>query len=512
MDNILEVKKLNIAIKNKILVKNISFTMQPSKILAIVGESGSGKSILSKAILRLNNEKYFSYPQGKILFKKNNILSKEATYFAPNKDIKIQQATGILRKLLGKNLGLIMQDPFLSLNPVQDIKKQIAETLIKHKLNKKLAIKTQVNKMLIEVGLESLCKIKKTYPHQLSGGQKQRVMIALSLISKPELLIADEPTTALDPKTQNEILDLLLKLKKKYNLALIFISHDLSLVKKIADKILVLSQGNIVEYNSSQEIFNNPKHPYTKKLINSHKFNLTKNKIYNQKIITIKNICASYKKGGFFIKQKQPIIENANLEIYKGETIGLIGSSGCGKSTLARILLRLQNSDSGQIIFAQNDITKLKQSQLRYLRKDMQIIFQDPFATLNPKMTIYQILKEGLIAHKIVNHDDIIISAIKEVGLKTEYLARFPNQFSGGQRQRIAIARAISLAPRFIILDEPTASLDVMAQKEILELLINLQKKHYISYLFISHNYDIIRAMSHRYFVLKDKRLQEFKF
>ena len=405
-----------------------------------------------------------------------------------------------------------MQDPFLSLNPVQDVKKQIAEILIKHKLANKSTARMLVNNMLKEVGLEFLCKTKKTYPHQLSGGQKQRIMIALSLIAKPELLIADEPTTALDPKTQNEILNLLIKLKKKYKLALIFISHDLNLVKKIADKILVLSQGKMIEFNDSKKIFTNPKQSYTKQLINAHKFNFIKNKIYDHKIITIKNICASYKKGGFFIKKKHSIIENINLEIHEGETIGLIGSSGCGKSTLARVLLRLQNSDSGQIIFAQHDITKLAQRQLRSLRKDMQIIFQDPFATLNPKMTIYQILSEGLIAHKVPNHHDIIISAIKEVGLENQYLNRFPAQFSGGQRQRIAIARAISLAPKFIILDEPTASLDVTAQKEILALLIKLQKKHHISYLFISHDYDIIRAMSHRYFILKDKKLQKFDF
>ena len=323
-------------------------------------------------------------------------------------------------------------------------------------------------------------------------------MIALALATKPDIIIADEPTTALDPQTQEEILNLLLKLKNKYQLSLIFISHNLQLVKKIADKILVLSQGKTVEYNDNKEIFSNPQTPYTQKLINATKFNFSKEKASDKKIIEIKNIYASYVKGGFFNHKKHNIIENISLTIYQGETVGLIGKSGCGKSSLARILLKLQNLDQGNIIFNNINISTLNNKKLRLLRKDMQIIFQDPFATLNPKMTIYQILKEGLLAHKITNYEEIIHNIIKEVGLPIEYLPRFPHQFSGGQRQRIAIARAISLSPKFIILDEPTASLDVQAQKEILQLLLNLQKKHHIAYLFISHDHAIIKAISNR--------------
>ena len=331
--------------------------------------------------------------------------------------VKIQQADSFLRSLLGKNIALIMQDPFLSLNPVHHIKKQIAETLKKHKLAKYREIPKLVNNMLKEVGLEELIKQPRTYPHQLSGGQKQRVMIALSLIAKPDILIADEPTTALDPKTQNEILNLLLRLKKKYKLALIFISHDLELVKKIADKILVISQGKMIEYNDNKEIFDNPQATYTKKLINATKFNFVKGKVRDQNIIRIEDLHVSYQKGSFFRKHKESIIEQANLEIFAGETVGLIGSSGSGKSTLARVLLKLQSNAGGKIIFNDIILNNIGRKQLRYLRKEMQIIFQDPFATLNPKMTIYQILCEGLKAHNIKDYDAIITSVIKEVGL-----------------------------------------------------------------------------------------------
>jgi microcin C transport system ATP-binding protein len=509
MENILKIAHLSIAIENKIVVKNISFALKAAETLAIIGESGCGKSIIAKAILRLNNEKYFTYPQGQIFFKNHNILKEQQKSYSLN---AIQQADHNLRNILGKNISLIMQDPFLSLNPVQDVKKQIAEKLIKHQLVAKDSVQHIVNKTLKEVGLEDLIQIKKTYPHQLSGGQKQRIMIAIALTTKPDIIIADEPTTALDPQTQQEILDLLSKLKGKYRLSLIFISHNLQLVKKIADKILVLSQGKAIEYNDSEEILKNPQHPYTKKLINATKLSFPDNKVNNQKIVEIKNIYASYVKGGFFNHKKNNIIENISLTIYQGETVGLIGKSGCGKSSLARILLKLQNCDQGKIIFKGTNITNLNKKNLRLLRKDMQIIFQDPFATLNPKMTIYQILKEGLLAHKIHNYKKIIKNIIKEVGLSIEYLPRFPHQFSGGQRQRIAIARAISLSPKFIILDEPTASLDVKAQKEILQLLFNLQKQHHISYLFISHDYEIIKAISNRAFILNNKILTPVDF
>ena len=499
MKNILTIKNLTISLSGNKLLEDISFELESGKTLAIVGESGSGKSLLAKAILRLNNENYFSYDKGEIVFSDINILDLAA------------------QKLFyrGKDIGLIMQDPFVSLNPVHHIKKQIGETLLQHNIVSKKSIADLVNKMLKLVGLSDLINYKKIYPHQLSGGQKQRVMIALSLIAKPKILIADEPTTSLDPKIEQDIIDLLLGLKKELSLSLIFISHDLSLVKKIADNILVLRAGKIVEYNDAQSIFNKAQAPYTKELLAAHTYNFSKNLVKKdaKAILTVHDLCLSYNIGNLFRKKKIDILKNISFKINIGETIGLIGNSAAGKSSLSKALLKLYDPTitevSGKVIFDDHELDKLRAEEVRKLRKNMQIIFQDPFATLNPKMTIYQILSEALQAHNIANIKEIIVNTIKEVGLEPNHLERFPHQFSGGQRQRVAIARALCLKPKFIILDEPTASLDVTAQKQLLELLIKLQNTHYIAYLFISHNHEIIKAISHRVFELRNGSIND---
>lgn len=495
MSIILSVKNLTITVDGSKLVENVSFNLESGKILAIIGESGSGKSLIAKSILRINNENSFSYPRGKIIYQQKDIL-----------DLSESQIN-----YRGKNIALITQDPFVSLNPLHHIKKQISESLLHHKLANKKDASDLVNTMLKEVELESLVPCDKIYPHQLSGGQKQRVMIAMSLIAKPEILIADEPTTSLDPRIQQEIIDLLLKLQRKLGISLIFISHDLNLIRKIADNVLVISQGKMVEYNSTKNIFNFPKKAYTKELTNSLKFNFTKNVIrtHNLPLLKVRNLSISYNLGVFLQKQKLTVIDDVSFDILPGETVGLIGSSGAGKSSLARVILKLQKDFTGKIIFNDIDLGSLKSDDLRRLRRDIQIVFQDPFATLNPKMTIYKIIAEGLKAHKIPNREAIINDVIKSVGLKKEYLTRFPSQFSGGQRQRIAMARALSLSPKFIILDEPTASLDATAQKELLLLLVDLQKKYNLSYLFISHDHKIIKEISHRRLMIENKKIIE---
>ncbi len=481
--HLLEIKNLDIFSKDQQFVSNVSFDLKQSEILAIIGESGSGKSLIAKAITRLNNEEYFNY-QGEIIFdKKDNIL-----LFNEKK----------INRFRGRDIGIIFQDPFVSLNPLHNIYKQVAERLICNKLASKKTAYKKATEILAEVGIDDVID-KNTYPHQLSGGQKQRVMIALAVIAKPKILIADEATTALDNDAQTEIINLLKNLVKKYKIGLIFITHDLLLVKNIADTLLILEKGNIVEYDKAEEIFKKPKNQYSKKLLNAHKFNLSKNTdISKYPLIEIKNLDINYDIGGFFIKKKKNIIKNFSLKIYQGETLALTGNSGSGKTTISKVLLQLKQDYLGEIFFQNIDLKTLSKEKLRLLRKDMQIVFQDPYATLNPKMNIFAILLESLKAHKIKNEEKLIKNVLLEVGLNEKDLYKYPHQFSGGQRQRIAIARSLILSPKFIVLDEPTASLDVISQKKIIKLLIDLQKKYKISYLFISHSQELVDVISHR--------------
>ena len=332
------------------------------------------------------------------------------------------------------------------------------------------------------------------------------INIALNIAAKPDILIADEPTTALDPDTEQEIILLLLSLQHKYHMSLIFITHNLKLVEQIADKILILKDGEVVETGESQKLFKDPQKKYSKQLLAAQNFDFKLQKYYKEVALNIDNLSLSYEQQKFLQKLHIPILNNISLKLHVGQTIGLIGKSGSGKTSLAKAILQFINYN-GSVIIGDIDLKKLTKNQLRRQRRDMQIIFQDPFATLNPKMTIKESIKEVLHAHNLKNSDKLILGAIKQVGLNEDILNRFPNQFSGGQRQRISIARAIILKPKFLILDEPTASLDVTSQKEILTLLLNLQKKLKISYLFITHDIDILNSFAHEIYKICNKNL-----
>lgn len=494
---ILSCKNLSIAHNQQNIVSKVNFTLKKQEFLAIVGESGSGKSLIAKTILRLNDEQVFSYAlDAEIKFHKENIL-------------KLQSAN--IRNIRGKDIGLIFQDPFLSLNPVHDIIWQIEELLINHKIYHKAKAREVARKILQEVGLaDILTRAKKIYPHQLSGGQRQRVNIALNIAAKPKILIADEPTTALDPETEKEIIALLLDLKEKYQMSLIFITHDLKLVEQIADHILVLKNGRVVESGEAQEILLKPQKTYTKTLLKAQNFAF-KLKQAGQKLrLSLKDVTISFTQKKFWSNVTTNILDNISLNLYAGQTIGLIGKSGSGKTSLAKAILQLSEYQ-GQIILEGKKLGSLTKAELREQRKNIQIIFQDPFATLNPKMTIRESFLEVIKSFNLQNAKEKIFDALNKVKLSKDCLDRYPNQFSGGQRQRISIARAIIVKPKILVLDEPTASLDVTTQKEILKLLLELQKKYAISYLFITHDVAILHSFAHQIYAIKSNKLERLK-
>ncbi len=483
-NQLVELKDFSLKLHAKTLLSSINFSLKKGEIVALIGESGSGKSLLAKAILRLNDEKIFNASKGQINFAGQDLL-------------KLTEEQ--LINLRGSEIGFITQDPFMSLNPLHHVKKQIAETLLLHqKLSKKAAL-AKVEALLKQIGLAKQASSKdKIYPHQLSGGQRQRVVIASAIINQPQLIIADEPTTALDPDTEAEIINLLKNIVKNLQVSLLFISHDLELVKSFADRVLVMQQGKIVEEGTVAQIFKKPHHAYTKALLAAKqlKLNLAEPNFYP--LLQLNKVELGYQQGGLFKKKYLAILKNISFKISQGETVGLIGPSGSGKTSLARAILGLTKISSGQIIFNGLYLDELSYAARRSLTRDMQIIFQDPYASLNPKMTIRQILVEGLKAHQIKHTDQLLIDAMLQVGLETEFLERYPWQFSGGQRQRIAIARALLLSPKLLILDEPTASLDSSSRAEIIKLLVKLQQQYQLSYLFISHDLELVKQISHR--------------
>ena len=481
MSKKIEIKNLSLSIANKTLVDDISFEINNGEITAIVGESGSGKSITCRQIIKINDKNFSS--KGQIIYNGFDLNS------ASEKQ---------MQKIRGNKISMIFQEPMTSLNPVQHIHKQITESLIIHKISHKNSYPKIVNELLTKVGLDNLSNKNKIFPHQLSGGQRQRVMIAMALACNPDIIIADEPTTALDNNNQIKIIKLLQDIAKKDNISIIFVTHELPLVKEFADKIIVMRKGKILEYGNKSDIFKSPKHNYTKELLaidikkqTSHNFTSKKD------LVIVKNLSLSYFQRKNFVKIENKIFENINFSIKKGQTIGLIGESGAGKTSIAESILKLRPA-KGDIIIDNISINKLTKNELRVFRKDMQIIFQDPFASLNPRMRIIDILAESLNAHKVKNHLEIIYPLLKDVNLDKSILEKFPHQFSGGERQRIAIIRALCLMPKFIILDEPTSSLDAVSQKVIIELLLKLQKKYELTYLLISHDLRIINAISHK--------------
>ena len=487
------------------VVRDINFSVDSGETMALVGESGSGKSVTAMSILRLHDEEKVSYSSGSIVFQGQNLLGRDES--------KIQ-------KVRGSEISMIFQEPMTSLNPTFTVGTQIMEPMLVHKGMSKTSAKKRAIELMELTGIPDPHYRFDAFPHLLSGGQRQRMMIAMALACEPKLLIADEPTTALDVTVQLQILLLLEKLKKDFSMAVLMISHDLNLVKRFADQVCVMQEGNIVEQGKVETLFSKPQHPYTIKLLNSEPERVipegeTDSLQANRELLSGHNLkCYFSSSKGFFKRTTKTVkaVDDIDLVLKEGETLGIVGESGSGKSTLGRCLLRLENC-SGDIYFDEKRIDQLKHSALRPLRKEFQVVFQDPYSSLSPRMTIEQIVGEGLQIHfpqlSKQQRREKIKTALIEVGLEDDILWRYPHEFSGGQRQRIAIARVVILEPKLILLDEPTSALDVSVQKQVLVLLRELQERHKISYLFITHDLKVIEAVAHRIMVMKDGRIIE---
>ncbi len=482
-------------------VKNVSFDISSGENMALVGESGSGKSVTALSLLNLHDASHVSYPTGKIIYQ--------------NKDLLLQQDKA-LRSLRGRDIAMIFQEPMTSLNPVYPVSKQMIEPLMMHQgLTKSVALKRSIE-LFERVGIPDPARHIHSFPHMMSGGQRQRVMIAMALACSPKLLIADEPTTALDVTIQKQILELVKDLQTDFNMSVLMITHDLNLVKYYSDYVCVMCQGEIVEQNTVEALFSTPQHAYTQKLLNSQPTRLiSDDAIESEVLLKGKDICVYFPiTKGFFKRKTGDIkaVEQVNIHLAKGETLGIVGESGSGKTTLGMALLRLQQSN-GEIVFNNQRLDSLKEKDIRPLRKSFQVVFQDPYSSLSPRMTVEQIIGEGLMIHfsqlSKQQRLDKISQILYEVGLDDSILWRYPHEFSGGQRQRIAIARVVILEPELILLDEPTSALDVSVQKQVLELLVRLQLKYNISYLFISHDLSVIRSISHRVLVMQEGKVVE---
>lgn len=482
-------------------VKNASLELSKGEFVALVGESGSGKSVLALSILKLLPYNVASHPSGAIMFDGQDILKKSEAQMC------------LMR---GNKISMVFQEPMTALNPLHTIEKQISEVLFLHKGMKNEAAKRRCIELLELVGLGNLVTRLDSYPHNLSGGQRQRVMIAMALANEPEILIADEPTTALDVTVQIQILDLIKNIQKKTGMTVLLITHDLNIVKRMAERIYVMQNGEIVESGKTKEIFANAVQPYTKHLLGAQpKGSAVLVQQTAPTILQVKNLSVSFPvQKNFFGKPIKFVhaVVDANFFMKQGETLGIVGESGSGKTTLAMAILRLISS-KGSIIFGEKRIDLIKSNLLRSLRKEIQVVFQDPFASLNPRMSVAQIVSEGLRAHNIgesaLLQDKMVCATLKEVGLDESIRHRYPHEFSGGQRQRIAIARALILNPKLIILDEPTSALDVTVQAQVLDLLKNLQAKHNVSYIFISHDLAVVKSISHKIIVMKDGKIVE---
>jgi microcin C transport system ATP-binding protein len=482
-------------------VRGVSLHVDRGETVALVGESGSGKSVTALSAMQLLPYPLASHPTGRVRLKGEDVLGA---------------GESVLRLHRGNTMSMIFQEPLTSLNPLHSISKQIAEVLFTHQRMSAEAAKARVIELLKLVGLEAATDRLGALPHEFSGGQQQRVMIAMALANRPDLLIADEPTTALDVTVQAQVLQLLADLQREFGMGLLFITHDLGIVRKIADRVIVMRQGRIVEEGPVAQVFAAPENDYTKGLIAAEpKGRPDPAPADAETVIEGADVKVWYPiKKGLLRRTVGHVkaVDGIDVAVKAGHTVGVVGESGSGKSTLGRALLRLDRSE-GRIVFRGRDIQGADFAAMRPLRREMQIVFQDPFGSLSPRLSVGQIIEEGLLVHDIApdrhRRRDVIGEALEEVGLDAAMQDRYPHEFSGGQRQRIAIARALALKPRFIVLDEPTSALDVSVQAQIVALLRDLQKRHTLAYLFISHDLRVVRAMSHHIVVMKDGKVVE---
>ena len=487
--------------KETLAVDHVSFDINSGETLALVGESGSGKSVTALSILKLLSYPMASHPSGEILF--------------DNKDLmKLDEKS--LQKVRGKDIAMIFQEPMTSLNPLHTVERQVSEVMKVHEGMSDKDARQRTIELLTQVGIREPEKRLSSFPHQLSGGQRQRVMIAMALANNPKLLIADEPTTALDVTVQAQILELLEKLKQERSMSMLFITHNLGIVRKFADRVCVMTGGKIVETGKTADIFNHPQHDYTKKLLAAEpKGNPPKADKNAPVVMEGEKVRVWFPvKKGFFRRTVDYIkaVNDIDVTIREGQTLGVVGESGSGKTTLGLALTRMISS-KGHIRFNGKDIEHFSFKQMRPLRRHIQIVFQDPFGSLSPRMSVGEIIAEGLLIHeKNLNYeerDERVVRALEEVDLDPETRNRYPHEFSGGQRQRIAIARAMVLNPRFVMLDEPTSALDMSVQAQVVDLLRTLQQKHNLAYLFISHDLKVVKALANDLIVMRNGQMVE---
>jgi len=503
---LLSIKDLSVAFHQRdssiTVVDKISFDIAHNETLALVGESGSGKSMTAHAIMKLLPYPVAHHPCGSITFEGVELLHNNQRQ---------------MQRLRGRRIGMIFQEPMTALNPLHTVEKQLSEVLSLHSGLRQPALRAKVIELLNRVQIPTPEERLKAYPHELSGGQRQRVMIAMALANEPTLLIADEPTTALDVTVQREILGLLQSLQKEMGMAILLITHDLGVVRHMANRVAVMHQGKLIELQDCETLFETPQQDYTRTLLNSHPKGsvVTPSNSSNESLLETKTLSVSFPLNKpLFGKPTRFVhaVKNINLKLRAGHTLGVVGESGSGKSTLAMAILRLLDAQ-GEITFQGQTLHNLSEKKLRPLRKHMQVVFQDPFASLSPRMTVAEIIAEGLSVHSELDYagrEQAVIKVMEEVGLLAADRHRYPHEFSGGQRQRIAIARALVLNPKLLILDEPTSALDRAVQVQVIELLRDLQKERGLTYLFISHDLNVVKALSHQVLVMKDGEMIEY--